>query len=104
MQEPTNSEILRAVEALDRKFVPLIEGLDKRVKGTEKYISDQIAVAEYVKANGTTEQKASTPQPVTTLETAQPDRLAKTIATIFAFFTGVIALITYILQITVDKQ
>lgn len=103
MQEPTNSEILRAVEAIDRKFAPLIERLDGRVKDTEKYISDQIAVAEYVKANGTPAQKASIPQPVTTDENAKPDKLAKTIVTIFGFFTGVIALITYIIQVAFSK-
>lgn len=103
MQEPTNSEILRAVEAIDRKFTPMIEGLDKRLQGNEKYINDQIAVADYVAKNGTNEQKALVPQPVTTDENAKPDKLAKTIGTMFAFFSAVIALITYIIQLAFNK-
>lgn len=103
MQEPTNSEILRAVESIDHKFTPLIEALDKRVKRNERYISDQIAVADYVAKNGTNAQKAAIPQPVTTDEMAKPDRLAKTIVVIFGFFSAVIALITYIIQLAFNK-
>jgi len=103
MQEPTNSEILRAVESIDRKFTPLIEGLDKRLKGAEKYISDQQAVAEYVRQNGTTAQKAAIPQPVSTDESAKPTTLAKTIGLMFTLFTAVIGLITYIIQVAFNK-
>lgn len=98
MQEPTNSEILRAVEAIDRKFTPLVEDLDRRVKGTEGYISDQKAVAAYVAANGTHAQKAAIPQPVSTDESAKSNVLAKTIVVIFGFFTVVIGLITTIIN------
>ena len=103
MQEPTNSEILRAVESIDKKFTLVLDDHEDRIKDAEKYILAQVAVADYVSKNGTAAQKAATPQPLTTLESAQPDKLAKTIATIFAFFTGVIALITYILQLTIGK-
>lgn len=103
MEQPTNSEILRAVEAIDRKFVPLIADLHSRVKVNERYITDQIAVAKYVEQNGTRAQKASTPQPVSTDDSAKPDTLAKTIGKMFALFTVIIALITYILQIVLDK-
>lgn len=103
MQEPTNSEILRAVESIDRKFTPLIEKLDGRVQTTEKYINDQIAIAKYVAENGTNAQKATIAQPVSTDEKAQPNALAKTIIAIFGFFTGVIGLLTYVIQMAFNK-
>lgn len=103
MQEPTNSEILRAVESIDRKFTPLIERLDRRVEKAENYINNQKAVAAYVAANGTNAQKASIPQPSTTDDNAKPDKLAKTIVAIFGFFSAVIALITYIIQMAFNK-
>lgn len=103
MQEPTNSEILRAVKAIDDKFTPLVEDLDKRVKGTELYISDQIAVAKYVAANGTNEQKAATPQPVSTDKSANPNNLAKTIIALFALFTAIVTVLGYVIQVALNK-
>jgi len=103
MQEPTNSEILRAVESIDGKFTKLVEGHEKRIKSTEKYINDQKAVAAYVAANGTNAQKAAIPQPITTDDSAKPGTLAKTIISLFALFTAIIGVLGYIFQLAIDK-
>lgn len=103
MLEPTNSEILRAVESLDDKFTTILNDHEGRIKGAENYINGQIAVAKYVADNGATAQKVATPTTINTSESAQPTQLVKMILAIFALFSAIIALITYILQLTLDK-
>ena len=102
MQEPSNSEILRAVEAIDAKFAPIVSDHETRIKGTEKYISDQIAVADYVAKNGTPAQKdaiiVSPPK-----NDEKPNNLVKTILIMFSLFSGIIGLITYIIQMAFAK-
>lgn len=104
MENPTNAELLREIKSIEAKFDKVITDHETRLKTTERYISDQIAVADYVAKNGTFAQKAATPQPTSTDESAKPNNLAKTIAVVFGFFTAVIGLLTYLVQLTINNK